>query len=108
MTDAEISKALALAIGWKSVWTWNEEVLVDYHSKDRCRIDSIWRNGRAFDYRDPAVIWPIAERYDCFPLRPFGKCGDAKWLSVTTGFAGQGDTAAKAVALAVIGAHAPK
>ena len=108
MTDTEISKALALAIGWKSVWTWNEEVLVDYHSKDRCRIDSIWRNGRAFDYRDPAVIWPIAEQYDCFPVKPYGDLGHQKWLAIVDGSAGYADTAAKAVAIAVIGNHAPK
>lgn len=22
-----------------------------------------------FDYRDPAIIWPIAERFDCFPYK---------------------------------------
>ena len=106
MTDTEISKALALAIGWpeSDIDASNSAVHVCFEVAT-LEYPPTWR---LFDYKIPDIIWPIAERYDCFPLRPFGKCGDAKWLSVTTGFAGQGDTAAKAVALAVIGTHAPK
>lgn len=123
MTDIEISRALALAIGW-------EPVRIFTTSDGRCainrpqRIGSPYSDAVYFDYRDPAVIWPIAERYGCFPsdmvTEDFGKHQKqgypditgwevivmdyklstpqkAKWLRYTA------DTAAKAVALAVIG-----
>lgn len=106
MTDAEISRRLALAIGWR------EEQMETSH-RDGCvllpgGVFEMWRN---FDYRDPAVIWPIAERFDCFPHKRAGAKG---WSAVT----GEGwdfgfdfsyaDTAAKAVALAVIKAKGQK
>lgn len=100
MTDAEISRALALAIGWPDwavatgqsgrVYIWTQEAAPE------------------FDYRDPAVIWPIAERYNCFPSK-------ASWGGGWRASAGEhipmflADTAAKAVALAVIaGARVPR
>jgi hypothetical protein len=58
MTDKEINMALAKAIGWPRVWEHNFEVLVGLRTGDE---------GRVFDYTDPAVIWPIAKRYDTFP-----------------------------------------
>lgn len=92
MTDhADLSRRLAIAIGWQdwavttaqngSVYVWTPEC------------------GRVFDYRDPAVIWPIAERYDCFP------CGNGGgvWAASTGIKVYFGDTAAEAVARAVIG-----
>lgn len=51
----------------------------------------------AFDYRDPVVIWPIAERFDCFPMR-----FENGWCVWSDGCFPTADTAAKAVALAVI------
>ena len=124
MIDLEISKALALAIGWRSddmksfddagLWIYGSAAFV-WHG------EAAWRK---FDYRDPAVIWPIAERYSAFPSSlvdgNFRKAKarnreriigwevlvcdyknsteyNAKWLRFPA------DTAAKAVALAVIG-----
>lgn len=94
--DSEISRRLALAIGWPrhGVQTFNPP-----HDM---RV-VVWtdRNFRLFDYRDPAVIWPIAERFDCFPSKV--TCGDTSgWLVLPGTVFDIQDTAAKAVALAVI------
>jgi hypothetical protein len=87
MTNQEISMQLAIAIGHKPAW-------VHAHGTN-----SVWvytgAVNRPFNYRDPAVIWPIAERYDCFPYR-FSKEW-ATWDSTNIA-----DAPAKAVALAVI------
>jgi hypothetical protein len=116
MTDQEISLQLALAIGHKSGW-------VNTHGTD-----SVWvftgTTNRQFDYRDPLVIWPIAERYSAFPSSissgSFRKAKAQGYTDVSgwevlmynyrTGSERVGhwvntkaDTAAKAVALAVIG-----
>lgn len=58
MTDLEINKALALAIGWPFVSIFNDSVWVS---------DDYWL--APFDYRNWNVIGPIAERYDCFPTK---------------------------------------
>lgn len=108
-SDAEISRRLALAIGWSDDRSAKDgspdpDVVIfseDYGKKSWCAVWSIggWRT---FDYRDPAVIWPIAERFDAFPTLRHGR----GWLSQIAplcpapGF--YADTAAKAVALAVI------
>lgn len=101
MTDAEISRRLALAIGWDVLPFEdgdNGATVVDHASQ----VD------RYFDYRDPAVIWPIAERFNCFPQKM--RAADL-WSAPVQGtpyprmtyeFA---DTAAKAAALAVIRAR---
>ena len=97
MTDAEISRALALAIGWP------ESATIVTHGQ--C---FIWYGSRRFDYRDPAVIWPIAEKYNAFPLLGFTD----KWSVAIEHPITRApvhvvcDTAAKAVALAVIGGKA--
>lgn len=89
MTDAEISRRLALAIGWSS-----SDIYLDALGFG-C---NVWTDGRwrKFDYRDPAAIWPIAERFNAFP---------AKWENEWSAGGDWCDTAAKAVALAVIKAH---
>jgi len=104
MTDLEINKALAMAIGWGAfdlrsldgagLWVYGGAAFVRQG-------EAAWR---MFDYRDSAVIWPIAERYNKFP----NKFEDGKgvywqcWFGwVANEYA---DTAAKAVALSVIGA----
>ena len=101
MTDLEISKALALAIGWK-------EEQIDtgrYFGLDRvvvCLRPSRYPNeyeGKYFDYRDWNVIGPIAEKFDCFPK----KYADGKWRVPFTPYV-YADTPQKAIALAVIGA----
>ena len=98
MTDAEISRRLALAIGWKEK---------DFIDSDPVIIECEEGWWNEFDYRDPAVIWPIAERFDCFPLQ-----SEKEWAAVFRQDRHQvvwqavfATTAAKAVALAVIKAH---
>ena len=96
MTDLEIDRALALAIGYKLFD-------VKFH-------DDMWAvvvyNGswRVFSHRDWNVIGPIAARYDCFPLRLRG----GAWEAISRGKYKLGffnaDTPQKAIALAVIGA----
>jgi hypothetical protein len=65
---------------------------------------------RQFDYRDPAVIWPIAEQFNAFPVKFHG---DHRWYANvwvdSIGLVEEwADTAAKAAALAVINAHESK
>jgi len=96
MTDLEVNEQLALAIGWKP-----EQIKV-LGLTISLPDERLFPNGprRIFDYRDPAVIWPIAERYDCFPI----KQRNGKWRA-WVGFdqvMHTSHTAAKAVALAVI------
>ena len=103
MTDLEISKALALAIGYAPEEThkgnsgdcyvimWNAVRTFMYYRK--------------FDYRDWNVIGPIAEKFDCFPCKvDHGKQWEAysPELGHMNGYA---DTPQKAIALAVIGAN---
>lgn len=100
MTDLEISKALALAIGGKpnqvGVLKGAVRVWVANGTKNSMPVVL------PFDYRDWAVIGPIAERYKCYP----------SWLDVHGLWASTirpnktefGVTPQKAIALAVIGA----
>ena len=124
-SDTEISKALARAIGWERT-----NLLLSNKKSDlkQCWAWAGW-HWKVFDYRDPAVIWPIAERYGLFPSSI--STGDYQaaekqghgihrgWECVrwhyekikgkTRGWViYKADTAAKAVALAVIGGNAPK
>ena len=91
MTDLEISKALALAIGWPEVYGW---------MTDECKVkvDKEWVD---FDYRDWSVIGPIAEKYDCFPIH-LRDVWNSRFMWRGTGVIA--DTPQKAIALAVIGA----
>lgn len=100
MTDLEISKALALAIGWKETATdsaghfcfvWDE------------RMELL----RKFDYRDWRVIGPIAEKL-IVELIKGGSRGVVCWDAIH-GMEGDddhavstADTPQKAIALAVI------
>lgn len=91
MTDIEISKALARAIGWKMV---NENTVGHCIVRD---MHSFWQE---FDYRDWRVIGPIAEKYDCFPIKAtYPEQGD--WLTAI-GEVIYVNTPQKAIALAVI------
>lgn len=65
MTDLEISKALALAIGWEKSNILPSVIDTEY-SQCWLWLGHAWK---VFDYRDPAVIWPIAAKFDCFPMR---------------------------------------
>ena len=96
MTDLEIDKALALAIGYK---------LFDVKFHDDMWAVVVFRGSwRLFSHRDWNVIGPIAEKYNCFPLR----LRDGAWEAISRGKYKLGfvksDTPQKAIALAVIGA----
>ena len=100
MNDLGINKALALAIGY------SEDRIRDIHGfcqvqNNNSRLDGPMQYGgwQRFDYRDSAVIWPVAERYDCFP-----RASAPDWWTVWDGKKYyDANTDAKAVALAVIG-----
>ena len=96
MTELEINKALALAIGWLE-----EDTRI--FSYDRLAVRKASRKYlvpfRFFDYRDWNVIGPLAERYNCFP----GKDMYGIWIGGKYPYV-QADTPQKAIALAVIGA----
>lgn len=96
MTDAEISRRLALAIGW-------DVLPLEDGDEVATVVDHANQIDRYFDYRDPSVIWPIAERFNCFP----DKFMSGEWFARVppTGLFNTADTAAKAVALTVIKAH---
>lgn len=92
MTDLEISKALALAIGWES-----------YTDIDTCYVvDHANQCDRVFDYLDWAIIGPIAERYDCFPMKAIGGWYSSNWFEGKEVVQMYADTPQKAIALAVI------
>lgn len=97
MTDSEISKALALAIGWRddNVHVIRGAVFVDVWS------GPVVHNYRKLDYRDWNVIGPIAEKYNAFPKYGGPLMGWECWIE--DGYA-HADTPQKAIALAVIGA----
>ena len=98
MTDLEISKALALAIGWKQVMP--EDILGTGVLQCWVYTGVQWRE---FDYRDPAVIWPIAKYFDCFPYK-VSNILEYRWCSEKSEIdAYYADTPEKSVALAVIG-----
>lgn len=95
MTDIEIDRALALAIGWKE----DDIALVPGVGVEVWVGHLRWKY---FNHRDWTVISPIAERYDCFPLRLRGR----EWEAISRGkykleFV-KADTPQRAIALAVI------
>lgn len=100
MTDLEISKALALAIGWKdhqitvtrARWGGNTE----WEDLCICVVADGQKYGRPFWYTDWNVIGPIAARYNKFPL----KMTSGLWVTDLDQVGA--DTPQKAIALAVI------
>jgi hypothetical protein len=96
MTDLEISKALALAIGW------GEEQLQIGTTRLGAKVllakPKEEADNRIFDYRDWNVIGPIAEEQDLFPY-----LSGVGWI-VSWAQGGAYDTPQKAIAMAVIGA----
>jgi hypothetical protein len=89
MTDLEIDKALALAIGHK---------LFDVKFHDDMWAVVVFRGSwRVFSHKDWNVIGPIAERYNYFPLNYING-----WEVATPMRLVYGDTPQKAIALAVI------
>ena len=109
MTDfdhADISRRLALAIGWPEhkLYSEGDGSFVSINTSDMPPI-KIWRD---FDYRDFSVIWPVAERFNCFPYH----CGSPSlWFASAATMNRnlvRADTASLAVALAVINAKESK
>ena len=105
MTDTEINTALALAIGYtsdrvRSVHGW-VQVSNDDSRRDGPMPYNSWQR---FDHTDPKTIWPIAEKYDCFPRRSSDMHTDW-WTVELYGQYSDANSAAKAVALAVIQMH---
>jgi hypothetical protein len=73
MTDLEISKALALAIGHSKA---HVSVLGETPAVWVQTIPRMAWSIRVFDYRDWDIIGPIAEKFDCFPVQdrePLGR-----------------------------------
>lgn len=99
MTDAEISRRLALDIGWEPDQFYKDGDGSFVALRSKRDFGSSWS---IFDYRNPEVIWPIAERFNAFPKLYHG----AGWLSERAPLSPHHSfytaTAAKAVALAVI------
>jgi hypothetical protein len=102
LTDVEISKALALAIGW-------DESTISIHfagTHPSYRYILICPDGRnhfrTFNYLDWSVIGPIAAKYNKFPYVHRDKKGllDGQWVVWPDTIA---DTPQKAIAMAVIG-----
>lgn len=96
MSDLEINKALALAIGWRS------DQIIEYEGQAYIGLPVVF-NGpgvKMFDYRFTSVIWPIAEHYNAFPSR-WRNEGWCVGLLIAVF-----DTPEKAVAMAVIGSMA--
>ena len=96
MTDFDISKALAIAIGWRHLCY----VITEDGERKVCVCitpnDSISDEWRIFDYRDWDVIGPIAKRYGMVVDFYANEAWRNGWS--------KGDTPQKAIALAVIGA----
>ena len=99
MTDLEISKAIALAIGWKP------EQIIEYEGQDYIGLPVVILRPaiKLFSYRFWNVIGPIAEKFDCFPSIGYPN-SDTPWesLSVHNYELVRADTPQKAIALAVI------
>jgi len=105
MTDLEIDKALALAIGWKD-HDIDPDVITIRGAYDPEPEIHCWHGGNwhRFDYRDWNVIGPIAERYDCFPFQIRSKEEDfGKWNVVSRENDIMAASPQRAIALAVIG-----
>lgn len=93
MKNRTINIKLLKAIGWRS-----EDIRTPDWLRDAVMLR--WCGGeRIFDYTNWYDIAPIAERYDCFPMRGF----HSAWATATeNGGSGEADTPQKAIALAVI------
>ena len=99
MTDIEISKALALAIGYLPVDVRIYSTIDDMPLVRRQA--GAFPTWRIFDYKDWNVIGPIAEKYNAFPIMPINgtwsaPSPDGEWVDGI-------DTPQKATAMAIIG-----
>jgi len=96
MTDVEINKALALAIGWKG-----SDLILNHKCFLYCFEGQEFVG--VFDHKDWNVIGPIAEKYNMFPYR-LRITEEREYWNVFTYKDNVADTPQKAIALAVIGA----
>ena len=101
MTDTEIDRRLALAIGYRP-----EDVLVNISDRVIVRRLDYWI---AFDHTDYRVVGPIAERYNCFPYKFPNAAASLKWMWAAHAFNEHGNicrffapTPQRAIALAAI------
>lgn len=95
MTDLEIDKALALAIGWKPKD-------VAFHDGMWCIVVYTGEHWREFSHKDWNVIGPIGARYNKFPYAHRDvKTGlfDGKWVVWPNTLV---DTPQRAISMAVI------
>jgi hypothetical protein len=90
MTDIEIDKALALAIGWERQ---------HFMPNTDAVFVLLYGSWRFFSHRDWNVIGPIMERYNASPMKSpkgtWSACVDEVWVDGI-------NTPQKAIALAVI------
>ena len=94
MTDLEIDRRLALAIGWKERQCADERGFFYVNTSDNYTWDNKWR---VFSHKDWNVIGPIGEQYDCFPVKDMY----SEWVAGKYPYV-YADTPQKAIALAVI------
>ena len=94
MTDLEISKALALAIGWPT----NDVQLDNVAGYDAIYVFTGYQ-WQEFNYFDWNVVGPIAEKYLAWP----GNERTTDGMYSADGWETEADTPQKAIALAVIG-----
>ena len=108
MTDLEISKALALAIGWTEDRTGKDKmpdpdiIHVGPFGNELEHIecwDKPSHTWRVFDYRDEVIAFRVAQRYDCFPINR-GSVWNSRFMWRGCGVCA--DTPQKSIALAVI------
>lgn len=108
MTDIEISRALALAIGYLPE---HIRVAADCVHVYRPIYESMLFNPdyfksrwHYFSYKNWGEVGPIAERYNAFPYALRSKDGEftGQWNILINGGDCIADTAAKAIAMAVI------
>lgn len=110
MTDSEIDKRLALAIGYPTdrvrILKTKFGGFVQVSNNDDSRMDGPMHfNGwQRFDHTDPAVIWPIAESFDAFPEKRYSyDCIHIGWHCFASGKSyGAHPNPATATAMAVI------
>ena len=93
MTDLEINKALALAIGWQ------ESDFSTIPGTDVVMCFNGCKFVGYFDYKNWNVIGPIAERYLAWP----GNERTTDGMYSADGWETEADTPQKAIAMAVIG-----
>lgn len=98
MTHQLINSKLSKAIGWPK-----RQARIDGDGEVRLLVHIPGHYGplwRVFDYRDWRTIGPIAQRYDCFPMRT----PDGKWFALVKDGRTSDctDTPQEAIALAVI------